>query len=81
MGAKVKGGCEGRWARRRDRDVRVRGVEAEPAVLALYPPGGPQTLGSGVRVCMCVCMKWGQLCSHSSDWVDDPVHRLAWCSA
>lgn len=35
--------------------MRVRGVEAEPAVLALYPPGGPQTLGSGGRVCMCVC--------------------------
>lgn len=27
-----------------------------------------------------VCVKWGRLCSHSSEWVEDPVLSLTWCS-
>ena len=48
-GGELKEGCEGRWARERDRDTRDggEGMEARATGLALSPPGGPQALGVG----------------------------------
>lgn len=51
-GGELKEGCEGRWARERERDTRDvgEGMEARVTGLALSPPGGPQALGCGVCV-------------------------------
>lgn len=69
LGVKLKGGCEGRWASRRDRGVRE--VEAGPAGLALGPPADhkPWVLCGcvTVSVCVTVCVRvrWDWFCSHS----------------
>lgn len=63
LGVKLKGGCEGRRARRRDGGVRE--MEAGPAGLALGPPADHKPWVLCGCVTVCVWVRWDWFCSHS----------------